>query len=365
MKTQRLITGLLLLVVTTSLSAPAYAIDFLATVQKYFYAPMPNQKFGIEVEMMGLHQKTVVDIVRNRFGGSPSISDEKGTIKLSGSTIGDIEIKLEVNETDDDPTKKYEFGGVIEVVTAPIDEEQVKLLDGVLAELKNAGAVGTDGVNPISIQINVGMMEGTPEQQVKLVVDIMRTYYKESHQEQIRAALNVPANRWDYLQDYSKGFMNRLFQPGYNPTAKEFYFDFIYRQSLEESLKHNKEAAWTMSEASVRTMIEKLGYPVHVKITKLNQIKVASLMLHWFPEDPYTKSILKQGWIKAAQLLEYRIFNNDFKVWPKVKQVIGIHRVAKLLGRSFDHDTYMAEKLRVTVPDIKASRSNMMCQGQF
>lgn len=372
MKTQRLITGLLLLVVTTSLSAPAYAWDFLDTIQKYFYAPMQNQKFGIEVEMMGLHQEVVVRIVQNRFGGITGISDDKGTIRIGNSVIGHIDIKLEVNETDDKPDSKHEFKGVIELVTEPITEEQVKLLDVVLEELQQAGAIGTNGVNPISIQINFGMMEGTPDQQAKLVVKLMRLYYKKSHQEQIRASLNVPKGRWAYLQDYQEGFMNRLFERGYSPNAKEFFFDFFYRQSLEIAMKDPvfglqdiKESPWKMSEAEVREIIAKLGYPVFVEIIKLNQMKVASLLLTWFPDDPMTKAVLKQGWIKAAKLIEYRIFNNDFKVWIKLKQVIAMHRIAMFFDRVFDHDTWVSKKMGISVQEIKNSRSSMMCEGQF
>lgn len=365
MKTQSLKTSVLLFLATTSLAISASAVDFLDTAERHFYSPMQNQKFGIEVEMMGLSQEDIVKIVQDRFGGIHGISDAKNTIRIAHSRIGDIDIKLEVNETSDDPNIKWDTSkNVIELVTEPITYEQTVELDKTMQELKKAGAIGTNGINPISIQINVGMMEGTPDQQAKEVVDIMRNYYRRSHQEQIRAASVVPTERWLYLQDYSEHLMAKIFDPSYKPTAEQFFFDFIYRQSLEETLQHNKKAAWTMSEADVRELVEKSDFKVHVKITKLNQIKVASLLLKWFPNDPYTKSILKQGWIKAAPLLEYRIFNNDFEVAKKVRQVVGIHQATRKYG-AFDHDSLMAEKMHVSVKTIKNSRKALMCEGQF
>jgi hypothetical protein len=365
MKTQSLKTSVLLFLATTSFAVSASAVDFLDSAERHFYSPMQNQKFGIEVEMMGLSQEQVVQIVQDRYGGITGISDAKNTIRIANSILGNIEIKLEVNETSDDPNIKWDTSkNVIELVTEPITYEQTVELDKAMQELKKAGAIGTNGINPISIQINVGMMEGTPNQQALEVVDIMRNYYRKSHQEQIRASSLVPSERWLYLQDYSEHLMAKIFDPKYKPTAEQFFFDFIYRQSLEETLVHNKQAAWTMSEADVRALVEKSNYKVHVKITKLNQIKVASLLLKWFPNDPYTKSILKQGWIKAAPLLEYRIFNNDFEVAKKVRQVVGIHQATRKYG-AFDHDALMAEKMHVSVKTIKKSRAAMMCEGQF
>jgi hypothetical protein len=365
MKTQSLKTSVLLFLATTSFAVSASAVDFLDSAERHFYSPMQNQKFGIEVEMMGLSQEQVVQIVQDRYGGITGISDAKNTIRIANSILGNIEIKLEVNETSDDPNIKWDTSkNVIELVTEPITYEQTVELDKAMQELKKAGAIGTNGINPISIQINVGMMEGTPNQQALEVVDIMRNYYRKSHQEQIRASSLVPNERWLYLQDYSEHLMAKIFDPKYKPTAEQFFFDFIYRQSLEETLVHNKQAAWTMSEADVRALVEKSNYKVHVKITKLNQIKVASLLLKWFPNDPYTKAILKQGWIKAAPLLEYRIFNNDFEVAKKVRQVVGIHQATRKYG-AFDHDALMAEKMHVSVKTIKKSRAAMMCEGEF
>lgn len=365
MKTQSLKTSVLVFVAATSLAISAHAVDFLDSAEKHFYAPMENQRFGIEVEMMGLSQEKIVEIVQNRFGGIAGISDAKNTITIKRSKLGDIDIKLEVNETSDDPNIKWDTSkNVIELVTQPITYEETVLLDETMKDLKRAGAIGTNGINPISIQINVGMMNGTPDQQAKEVVDLMRNYYRPDHQDQIRAKSQVPAERWLYLQDYSEHLIKKVFDPNYKPTAAEFFFDFIYRQSLEKTLTHNKIAAWTMSEADVREMVEKSGYKVHVEITKLNQVKIASLLLKWFPNDPYTLSILKQGWIKAAPLLEYRIFNNDFEVAKKVRQVVGIHQATKKYG-PFDHDTLMAAKMKVSVKTIKNSRKAMMCEGLF
>ncbi len=364
MKTQSLKTGVFILLVALTLSPSAQAIDFLQTAETEFYAPMPEQRFGIEIELMKLSQQRVVDLVIQDLGGTSAVIDKK-TMRIKGSKIGNIDIKIEVNETSDDPNIDWSknSNNVIEIVTDPILEKEVIELERTLALIEKSGGMGTEKSNPISIQVNFGMMHEMPlNKHATLLLNILRNYFDPSHQEQIKDVSNVPANRWPYLRDYSKGFMSRVMNPNYRPTAEQLFFDFFYRQTLENSMS-NKAAAWSMSENEVRNLIADTNYKVDVQVIKLNQLKIASLLVAWFPNDPFAQSIVKHGWIKPAKLIEYRVANNDFRVLGKVRQAIGIFQASKNLGH-IHHDEYMAKKLNMSVQEVRNTRSGLKC-GRF
>ena len=138
----------------------------------------------------------------------------------------------------------------------------------------------TENSNPVSIQVNYGIKQDSSlDEQAKDLISVLRNYFSPNHQKQIKDVLKVPDIRWAYLRDYSKGFMSKVFDPGYNPTAADLYFDFFYRQSLEVSM-NGDQSVWTMSKDEVKSRIEKLKYPVHVEIIKLNQLKIASLFFY-------------------------------------------------------------------------------------
>ncbi len=341
-----LVSGLLLI------GSIANAVNFLYTAETSFFQPIPNQRYGIEIELVNMSQNKVAQILMQQLGGKPSQIDNK-TLRILGSKLGNIDVKVEVNETSDDPTIDWskKSDQVIEIVTDPILYEQIAPLDGALDLIHAAGAKGTEKSNPVSIQINYGMMQpGSNDEKAKDLLSILRNYFSPEHQQQIKDVLKVPDSRWPYLRDYSKGFMTKVFDPNYNPSAEDLFFDFFYRQSLELS-QNGDPAAWSMTKEQVQNQIEKLKYPVHVQIIKLNQLKIASLLLYWFPQDPFSKVILKHGWVKAAPLIEYRNANNDFKVAEKVKQATGIYLASKKYG-FYSHDKLMSQLSGVSETDI-------------
>ena len=357
MKTITKIVNITLLVCLGLITSTANAVNFLYSAETSFFRPIPNQKYGIEVEMVNMSQQNVAQILIQNLGGTPSQFDNK-TLVISNSKIGRIEVKVEVNETSDDKTIDWsnKSDQVIEVVTDPISYELINSLDIALEALHKSGAKGTEKSNPVSIQINYGMMQsGTPAEKTKDLLSILRNYFSPSHQLQIKNVLKIPDSRWPYLRNYSKGFMTKVFDPNYNPSAEDFYFDFFYRQSLELS-SNGDQSAWVLSKDAVRQQIEKLDFPIHVQIIKLNQLKIASLLLYWFPQDHFSKVILKHGWVKAAPLIEYRNANNDFKVAEKVRQATGIYLSSKKYGY-YNHDKLMSNLSGVSITDIQNLRN--------
>ncbi|MDU8911975.1 amidoligase family protein [Aestuariicoccus sp. MJ-SS9] len=108
-----------------------------------------RRRVGIEVELGGLPEAKVAEILRQELGGEVRKDPEKG-LKVCGSAIGDIEVYL-----DSRPLYKLksELGEAvqniarhvvpIEFVTGPIAPEDIPRLDAVMAALRAAGATGT------------------------------------------------------------------------------------------------------------------------------------------------------------------------------------------------------------------------------
>jgi hypothetical protein len=352
-------------IIAVSAGAKPVHLGYLETAESAFKM-IPNQGYGLEVEMTNMEMERAAEIIVARVGGVATRIDKK-TIEILGTTIGNkladkkgrILVKLEVNETSDDPNAKWDPASAIEIVSDPIVfEQEVKDYHDIIQDLKAGGAHGTFGpdgkINAVSIQVNYGMMEGTADERVTKALNIARNYLSPNHQDQAMENLEIPAVRKPYLKPYSKGLMKKLFTHGYNPTAKEFYFDFFYRQSLEFAM-NGDQSAWTMSESEVRYRIKGLQYPVDVTVIKLNQIKIASLLLFLFPDDPYTKAVLKQGWIKKAPLIEFRNNNNDFDVMKVVRQTTGVVIMTEKLG-VYDNDTEVERRYLLTPEEIWNSR---------
>jgi len=365
MEKMKLKTGVVSLLLTSLFALSVSAKDssehrvqygFLDTAEKAFEV-IPGQKYGLETEMTQMTMEKAIEIVTARLGGEVKKVNYK-IYELTGTKIGRMEVKLEINETSLDPNvdwAKVYPDAAIEIVSDPIlfEKGEVRLYHEVIQALEAAGAQGTFGadgkINPVSIQVNMGIDISDPQKAVDKAIAVSQNYLNPAHQEQIMEVLQIPDVRKPYLQPYSSGLMEKLFSGNYHPTPEQFHFDFFYRQSLEFELKN--DSPWRMSEAEVRARIVALKYPVHVEVIKLNQIKVASLLLKLFPDDPYSKAVVQQGWIKAAPLLEFRNRNNDFNVMRAVKESTGI-MVMTDRYQVYDNDTLVSEKTGFTREQI-------------
>ncbi|MNS92418.1 hypothetical protein D3C72_1265560 [compost metagenome] len=315
--------------------------------------------------MTNITMQDAVDILVKRLGGSYYNFDAK-TIRIEGSKIGRIDVKLEVNETSDDKTidwKKLNPKAVIEIVGAPLNDVATQHYSLAIQDMEKAGAIGTfdlkGDINAVSTQINIGMI-GTPEQKVRMALNYAINYFSPNHQAQIQHTLQIPEVRKPYLRAYSPGYMKQIFTAGYNPTPEQAFFDFFYRQTLEKELGQMGEWAWKMSEAEVRRRVKALGYPVHVDIIKLNQLKLASLFLYLVPNDPMSEAVLKQGWIKAASLIEVRNDNNIFDVMTSKRRARGIYALTEKYG-VYDNDTLVSETKGISkelLLKVRRSQSN-------
>jgi hypothetical protein len=357
----------LILVFSISVSFSAFADDVLDVVS-FFHDPQDPIRVGIEIEFTGISIDEAMVVIQRVLGGKLDYSDipwemkiteADGTIKdvqlvyhrgrLKKSSVGGrLVIKPEYNDTSgitslENMNKKV----IIELLTdpGPIQFPGVVELQKALDALKAEGAIGTRNDVAVSLQVNVEIGEGKRENfKARHIVNLLRNYMREEHRSQIMERFNVPDIRLPFIQPLSPGFMDRLLDPNYDPTLEELKDDAIYRQ-LKELLGERKRA-WSAPIEEIRQ--EVLKYIIDTdafsskdsplfRVIKFSPIKVASLLLYSFPEDPLARLVTKNLWIKLIPAVEFRDRNNDFDVITAVKQAVGMVRASETYG-SFVYD---------------------------
>ncbi|NDD90939.1 hypothetical protein EBZ37_02480 [bacterium] len=364
----------LALAVSLALGASvSYAVDILDTAETIFYQPGDQSRMGIEVELTGLSPERVAQEVQSKLGGriekdfdltKTNIKghDAQGlpiydTIKtpifvLKGSSIGDVILKPDYNQiTDAFDAEEAKKSVVTEIVTNPIRMGEVEKLQETLTHLKSKGGIGTTPDVAVATQVNVEWMGGKGNEakwKAADLVNLLRSYTRPEHRAQIDPHLQVPGNRSPYLELFSKGFMKKLLDPSYNPNFREFYDDYIYRQSLE---RLGVKSAWSMPIEKAREQLISMGDSAIVpQVVKQNPIRISSLLMHLFPNDHMSKLYDASGWAKARPLIEFREWNNDFTCVPQAKQALGLVEGAKRYGY-YDHDKLLAS---ISTMDEKA-----------
>lgn len=361
----------LFLAISIALTATGRSADLLTTAEHTFYQS-DNTRVGIEVEFTGLEIEKVVRLV-SRALNAPAKSryipmkttlkgyDKDGTAiyneellqeyVLESEALGEVILKIDNNMVSDtgeiDPK-----AAVIELVTAPIREAQVGVLQEIMNRLRKAGALGTSKDRAVSIQTNVEIAEGKIDQvDWKQIVDTVRTYVK--YEKQIDKNLQVPAIRRKYLKQFTPGFVAKVLDPSYRISARGLYDDLIYRQTLEYMGK--PKAAWRLPIDEVRKRVLSAKNPIVPEVVKQNRLRLSSLLMKAFPNDPMSKLYDVSGWAKARPLIEFRERNNDFNVIAPFKQSVGLIQAAKQHGY-YDLDKLIYSMSGVSEDTVKKLR---------
>ncbi len=359
------------LILLIGLTHTGRSADLLTTAENMFYTS-DNTRVGIEVEFTGLEIEKVVRIV-SRALNAPATSrfipmkttlkgyDKDGTAiyneellqeyVLNTEALGEVILKIDNNMVSDtgeiDPK-----AAVIELVTAPIREAQVDVLQEIMNRLKKAGALGTSADRAVSIQTNVEIADGKIEQvDWKQIVDTVRAYVK--YEKQIDKNLQVPKIRRKYLKQFTPGFVAKILDTNYKPSARGLYDDLIYRQTLEHMGK--PKAAWRLPINEVRKRVLAAKNPIVPEVVKQNRLRLSSLLMKAFPEDPMSKLYNDSGWAKARPLIEFRERNNDFNVVAPFKQSVGLIQAAKQHGY-YDLDKLVYSLSGVSEDTVKKLR---------
>src|SRR5262249_29681987 len=127
----------------------------------------------------------------------------------------------------------------------------------------------------------------------------------------------------------------KLADPTYKPTARQLFDDYFYRQGAELA---GREDAWTADLDVLKAFMVAQPDPyVHPNVTKMLRLRVSSLLLLAFPEDPLTKLVVATRWARPMPIVEFREMNTDFDIKATIEQCLGIVRSVEVFG-DYEHD---------------------------
>lgn len=322
----------------------AFAQTFLEFSENTLFNPQGSPRIGLEIELTGLTQDEIGVELEKTLGGTlvwveksednlDSVTGQLETytvheLHLVGSSMGkEVIIKPEDNVTrNTDMAAQKARTRIYEIVTPPIRYEQAIPLQTALEAMQKKGAQGTLEGHAVAIQVNVEMGEGDPKKISSIkILAILRNYLKPEHRLSIAQELLVPDFRQGYLGMYTPGMMSRILDITYRPSNRQFFFDFMYRQSLELL---GVSDAWTMSEKRARQELQEvLKYKTFddiLPVVKWNYIRTSAVLMFLYPDDWLSKYLTETTWFHKYPILEFREANSDFQLLKRVKQFLGI-----------------------------------------
>ncbi len=343
------------------------AEDFLTSAEHIFFDRSQYQRrFGVEIEFTGLQDGIIEQVIESIFSAEVVERLDHGEVKFH-SPYGEIKLKIESSAWRfalSDP-KRYQRqwardleSAAREIVLPPLTYENIELFDKLSTALVDLGAIGANAENGVSTQVNVEMpplapsLGGNP-QALKNLINLLRIYSRPEHIEQMKDKLNIPEIRKQYLYEMQPGFLKKLHDPDYNPTLREFYDDYLYRQSLEFLGFRN---AWTLPTEDAKQLLLDQQEIIVPQVVKMVRLRVSSLLLQAFPEDPLSRAITLMKWARPLPIVEMKEFNNDFDFGRTIRRALGIVHSAELFG-NYSHDTLVESITGIDHRDLEKIRA--------
>jgi len=338
-----------------------YAQDFVTDAQNFFVdSTIQERRFGIEIEFYGLPDSQIESLIIEHFQARLKSRTENGAA-IFETPFGEVKLVIEGQawRYENDPARYQKqlasdkVQAPREIVFPPLFYKDIPRIEGLVRALKARGALGTDETHAVSTQVNVEMPLLTEDQRnVDNLVNLMKVYFNPEHAKQAQALLQIPVIRREYIKNFSDGFLQKLANPQYQPTARELFDDYFYRQSLEAL---GFRDAWSLPIQEARDLLLAQPNPVMPQILKMVRLRVSSLILLAFADDPLAEKILASRWIKPVPVVEYREFNTDFDIRSSIDRALGLTRSAQLYG-NYDHDELIAQITGIIPQDLKRLR---------
>lgn len=147
-----------------------------------------NQKYGVEVEMTGITRAKAASIIAEVFGTRASSADgtcyHTITIKDQSSRTWKVMRDSSINPVRNDGTNEYMDEYRVEMVTPPLNYEDIETLQTIIRKLREAGAKANSSCG---IHIHVDGANHTPKSLKKLI------NFMVARQDLIYEALNIGA----------------------------------------------------------------------------------------------------------------------------------------------------------------------------
>jgi Putative amidoligase enzyme len=330
----------------------AFAATFLEYSETQLFVPEQAPRIGLEIELTGLTQQEMGEELQKQLGGTlqwiEKLEDnlDSQTRKIETYTVHELHlidslmkapvvIKPEDNVTaNTDMAAQKAKTRIYEIVTPPIYFVQAIPLQTALDNMQAQGALGTLDGHAVAIQVNVEMGEGDPQKISALkILAILRNYLKPEHRESIALELQAPEIRQSYLGMYTPGMMERILDTSYRPSNKQFFFDFMYRQSLELL---GVRGAWIMPEQQARKSLQQAlknrPFDDILPVVKWNFIRTSAVLMFLYPNDWLSRYLTETTWFHKYPILEFREANSDFQLLKRIKQFLGIVQYSESHG---------------------------------
>lgn len=147
-----------------------------------------NQKYGVEVEMTGITRAKAASVIAEVFGTRASSADgtcyHTITIKDQSSRTWKVMRDSSINPVRNDGTNEYMDEYRVEIVTPPLNYEDIETLQTIIRKLREAGAKANSSCG---IHIHVDGANHTPKSLKKLI------NFMVARQDLIYEALNIGA----------------------------------------------------------------------------------------------------------------------------------------------------------------------------
>jgi Putative amidoligase enzyme len=203
-----------------------------------------QRRVGVEVEFAELDPQQAAALVVRRFGGAPAQIDPH-RCDVRGSTLGDWTIQLDLSfvhkqEPAEEPRDVLdEILGEIrvalghvgkllmpnEVAAPPVPFDGLTMLDELVADLRSAGAVGTEGglLYAFGLHFNPEVASFEPAH----LLSVLRAYLLASPWLRAEGDIDTTRRLSSYIDPFPDDYAALVLDPRYAPDLDQFVDDYL------------------------------------------------------------------------------------------------------------------------------------------
>ncbi|WP_146585593.1 amidoligase family protein [Puniceibacterium confluentis] len=182
------------------------------------------RRVGVEVELGGLTEEHVADIVQAHLGGRIDTRPAQGRL-VRDTSLGDIEVYLDSRYLADAETelekRLRELASVVvpvEVVTEPLLPSDIPVLDDMLPKLRRAGATGTRA--GILLGFGVHFNPEVTGTELSDILPVLTAFalYEDALRE--TAQIDISRRALPFVDPYPRALVDALARGGISDTAQ-------------------------------------------------------------------------------------------------------------------------------------------------
>lgn len=367
---------LFIFVIAFAMHPGAWSIDLGLNARSFGFRAEQAPLVGVEIEFSGLTQQEAAEIVHQVVGGklvieakrqsdwNNKVINEYWVHKIKRSKIGSLRLKPEDNGQHASVERWETLPTTLELISeGPLTADQMRSFDAIAERLNQAGAIGTEGKNAVSLQFTMDVSTDAKQGPVELL-QFLRLYFSEDFQKSLELHWPIPQVRLPYVGQFSDGFQSRLMNPFYKPNWDQLFVDYMLRNTLEFV---DGPTVWAMDQLSLenrmRELIDQKGLEPLIRGLKWNSVRLSSLFLFLFSDHWLSQYLVWTEWFKPMPAIELRDLNNDFRVWDAYRSLVGLKQISDQ-GLQFQHWPWLISQAPLNESDLsKLARRFEIVQG--